>query len=83
MTEELKLVTQSCAWAKLHISAVELQESSFDLVTDCSKSSENLFLTPGSSRRVRETNVQPAFHLTSEDWAILICVIANGDDIVK
>ena len=81
--KKLILVTQSCVWATLHVPVVELDESSFDLVTDCSKNTENLCLTPGSSRRVGESNVQPAFHLAGEDGAILICVIANGDDVVK
>ena len=76
-------MTQSRLWATLHVPVVELDESSFNLVTDCSENGENFCLTPGSSRRVGKSNVQPAFHLAREDGAILIRVIANGDDVVK
>jgi hypothetical protein len=74
---------QSCAWARLHSPVVELGESSFDLVTDCSKNGENLFLTPDRSRRVCKTNVQAVFHPTGEDRAILVCVITDCDHIVE
>ena len=62
---------------------VELNKSSFELVADGSKDGENFFLISGSSRRIGKSHVQPAFHLAGEHRAILICVIANGNDIVK
>jgi len=84
LTEELlPMMMQSCVWATLHVPVVELDESSFNLVTDCSENGENFCLTPDNSRRVGKSNVQPAIHLARENWAILIRVIANGDDVVK
>ena len=62
---------------------VEFRESTSDLVSDVSKHCENLFFAPCRFRGIRKAELQAGLHMTGEGRAILIRLMADGDDVVK